>query len=444
MRHVGDGDDQAVPGTDARDVHGVVEIARILAVDRDERQRAQIAPDDGFFRMHVIGNALRGQEGRGIEFVGEAFRVCRGEDLEARIGSRTEVTDDLAAHGRLAVALQPHLDDVAILDARIARDRNRIGERAVVRFHPGRLRLSAVRAEHQLPAPLDDLRHLAGEPAVAAALDRHAHHVAVEGAAVPTRRHEHVVLAAGSAEDGRYEAVPLGLEMQHPGDESATRNSMRGRCRRPPLPLTFHHGGGHRSLVPLRARLCPPFAVRRSFRRRFEPVAVSVERRVPLSEQLAQRASQRLPRGVPEMQLPGELLQRQPVAARSIWTCIVRSLAALAPKGAETLSILIAVAVVRGAVTGHVLGEKRLERALQLRRHLARELVPAQRARRLVRAHERDAGRAEREVRFQRGGLVGRERSVDVLPEEFHAIRAMLEGIRQMLPSWVGVSMKLP
>ena len=146
MGHVRDGDHQPVAVADAGHVHGVVEVPRILAVDGDERQLAQIAAAGRVLRPDVVGHALRSQQGGGIELVGEAFRIGGGEDLEPRIAARAEVADDLPAQRPGALAQEAHLDQLSVLRARIARHRDGIGKGAIVRLHPGGLGLHAIDA----------------------------------------------------------------------------------------------------------------------------------------------------------------------------------------------------------------------------------------------------------------------------------------------------------
>src|SRR5438270_1927684 len=89
----------------------------------------------------------------------------------------------------------------------------------------------------------------------------------------------------------------------------------------------------------------------------------------------------------------------------SSWTCMMGNL------------VLFFAAVVRRAVTRHVLDQEGLQRALQLGRHLPGQLVPAEHARRLVGAYEGDAGRTSRQVGFERRCPLRRKRSIHVLAE---------------------------
>ena len=243
--HVGDGDHQAVAGAHARDVDGVVEVARVLAVDGDERQRAQIAAADDVLGAHVRGHVLRCEQGRRIELVGEAGSVRRGEDLEAWIAARAEHLHDVALQltaRAAAVALQPHLDHVVLIGAVVARHDDVLGETAVVGNDPGRLALRLVGAERELPAALDHLDHLARGAPVAALGAAHADHVAVERALRLAGRNEDVVLPAAAAEERVDEAVAFGLEVQHADHFAGARVGLRGALFGAALARPFGHG----------------------------------------------------------------------------------------------------------------------------------------------------------------------------------------------------------
>src|SRR5207237_1400162 len=87
-----------------------------------------------------------------------------------------------------------------------------------------------VDAQCKLPAALDDLEHLAGETAVAAADGARAHHVAVERALGELRRDEEVVLTPTVTQEGRHEPISFGLEMDGAGHLGA--GPRRTRLRR--------------------------------------------------------------------------------------------------------------------------------------------------------------------------------------------------------------------
>ena len=72
MRHVGDGHDQAVAVAVAFREHGVVEVARVLAVDGDQRDGAQVFACAGRGRLGRVGIGQRlgaelGQDGVGVD-----------------------------------------------------------------------------------------------------------------------------------------------------------------------------------------------------------------------------------------------------------------------------------------------------------------------------------------------------------------------------------------
>ena len=215
---VRDGHHQAVAAGRARDVDGVVEIARVLAVDGHERQVAQVAPAGDLVGVDVVRDALRGDQRRRVELVCESLRIRGSEDLEAGIAAVAQDGDDLALQRSLELAVQPDLDHVAVACARMARDRDVAHQIAVVGDHPLRLSLRLVDPQRELAPALDDLEHFAGEPAVAAAHGARPDHVPVERALRELRRHEEIVFAAAVAEERRDEAVPFRLHVDDAGE----------------------------------------------------------------------------------------------------------------------------------------------------------------------------------------------------------------------------------
>ena len=179
---------------------GIVEIARILAVDGDQRQMPQIAPPGDLLGMHVIGHALRGDQRRRIEFVGESLGVGAGQDLEARIAPVAEHRDDLALQRSLELAMKAHLHHVAVLRPGMTGDRDVFGEVAVVGNHPLRLPLGLVDPERELAAALDDLEHFSRQTAIASPDGPGANDVAVERSSDVLRRNEEIVFASSVAE----------------------------------------------------------------------------------------------------------------------------------------------------------------------------------------------------------------------------------------------------
>ena len=184
MRHVGDRDHQTVATWRPRDVDGIIEIARILAVDGDQRQMAQIAPPSDLLGMHMIGHALRGDQRRRIEFVGESLRVCASQRLELRIAPAAEHRDDLALQRSLDLAMQAHV----------------LGKGAVVGNHPLRLPLGLVDPKRELAAALDDLEHFSRQTAIAPPDGPGADDVAVQRPSDVLRRDEEIVFAPSVAE----------------------------------------------------------------------------------------------------------------------------------------------------------------------------------------------------------------------------------------------------
>ena len=120
MRDVGDGDHEPVhpslaPPLDPLDVDRVVEVARVLAVDGDERRgavrsrrpRPILAPD-------VVGDGPRLGLDRLGEHVGEPLRVGDLQHLDARLAGPADRLDDRAREPRGA-RIERDLHDVAVL-----------------------------------------------------------------------------------------------------------------------------------------------------------------------------------------------------------------------------------------------------------------------------------------------------------------------------------------
>ena len=318
MRDVRDGDHQAVAAGRPRDVDGVVEIARVLAVDGHERQVAQVAPAGDLVGVDMVRDALGGDQRRRVELVRESFRVRGGEDLEAGIAAVAQDGDDLALQRPLDFPVEPDLDHVAVARAGMARNRDVACQIAVVGDHPLRFSLRLVDPERELAPPLDDLDHLAREPPVAAAHGPRPHHVPVERALGELRRHEEIVLAAAVAEQRRDEAVPFRLQMDDAGDfrprlARALRRSlvaMHARSfdhrRRRSARLRPGRLAGSRAAVPVGAVVTLDFAV-----------DVTVVTGATVLHQIGESAAQRMPLGLAEAELAGELLEGEPLSARA-------------------------------------------------------------------------------------------------------------------------------
>ena len=82
MRHIGDCHDQTKAAAHGFGEHGVVEIACILAVDRDQRQLAQIDAAGNFIAPDFIGRDLR------LDLCGFAQRLLRPFVRQAVAGDR--------------------------------------------------------------------------------------------------------------------------------------------------------------------------------------------------------------------------------------------------------------------------------------------------------------------------------------------------------------------
>jgi hypothetical protein len=137
MRHIGDGDDEPVAVAVRFGVDGVVEIARVVAVDRDQRQAAQVDAAL-FFRLGDFRFDARDiAQHDGWPFVGQVVAGDRHLDDERRRQAFAEHGEDAAHRPALRGRRIGDLGDDDLAGARAAilarRDQDVLMQTAVVR-----------------------------------------------------------------------------------------------------------------------------------------------------------------------------------------------------------------------------------------------------------------------------------------------------------------------
>jgi len=235
--HVGDPDQQAPSGApapaDVRDplaVDRVVEVARILSIDRDHRDVAQVHPP-----TQVGGTDLPGQTSRlGKRRIGEFMRdvelADRDLDFHPRIVDLAQDLDDPADRLRMSRRGIHDLagDHLAMAGtARIPRrDQDVVLDALVLRHDDVDATLVEEAPDQHLVGPLGDLDDgaLGASPVIGAdLLDQHP--VAMHGLLHLARRQEHVGLAIVADQEAEAVAmsldpagdeIELGGEQQHP------------------------------------------------------------------------------------------------------------------------------------------------------------------------------------------------------------------------------------
>ncbi len=201
MAHVGDRDHQPEPGRVGLGIDGVVEIARVLAVDRDQRQRAQVLASRAGLARHLAAVAARLRERLRREGMRQPVRGDR--ELDRRIGAAILGQHPQDAPDRIAVAarLLDDLDHGEVAVARraraLARHDHALAHAAVVGRHETDAALERKAAGDLLGAPLEHLddRPL-GPAAIVAPGDARRRAVAVKQHAHLAVRQEQVVALA--------------------------------------------------------------------------------------------------------------------------------------------------------------------------------------------------------------------------------------------------------
>ena len=236
VRDVRHGHRQAKAAAERLDQHRVVEVARVLAVDGDDGQRAEVEPSrdrrgqrrgwnaargGGDLRRELERQVVRMDDGLGLDprVVGRAEHVG---DADLGVGRETGVADDLGDH-HVAVAR-------AALGA--ARDEDRQREPLLLGHeHRGRPPLTED-ADDSVGTSFQDLHDapLDAAPSLER-LDPDEHAVAVHGRAHTPRRHVHV-LGIGLVRRTEREAVAV--------DAQAAGHEVEARRQRVAVALGAH------------------------------------------------------------------------------------------------------------------------------------------------------------------------------------------------------------
>ena len=217
MTDIGDGNDQPPPLLAARDrlaVHRVVEIARVLAVDRHERHIAQIDTATQVARLHAVRQAVRQREGLGRELVRHRELAHGDLDFHARIVDGAQHLDHAPDRLHVALRLLQDLDhdDLAGLcrQGRAGRHEDVVLDTLVLRHDDGHTAFVEQAADELVGAAFDDLDDLAfGTTAAVGAGHACQHAVAVQHLAHFVLG-QHEVLARIVA-DQEAEAVAVAL-----------------------------------------------------------------------------------------------------------------------------------------------------------------------------------------------------------------------------------------
>ena len=231
VAHVRDGDEEPEARAARLGEDRIVEVARVLAVDGDERRRAQVLAPLERRRRHFAPVAARDRERFGRKFVGEAVRGDR--ELDRRI--RAAAVRQHAQHAPDGIAVPARLlgdlDDGEVAMTRgaagIARHDHALADAPVVRRHESDAALEREAARDLRRAPLEHLDDGALRAAAfvapgdacrrTVAVKQHAHlAVRQEQVVAAVIRHEEpeaVAVAAHRADDERKpvdEAVFMG------------------------------------------------------------------------------------------------------------------------------------------------------------------------------------------------------------------------------------------
>jgi len=214
MRHVGDGDQQPPALAAPLAIHGVVEVARGVAVDGHQRQFGNVHASGAILSFHLVGNLARLRPRRRREFERQFVLSERDFDFHPRIGVIAEHFDDAPHRARRFRRLRNqlhrhHLPGVGAFAAR--RDEDVLRQPLVLRRHHPH----AMFVEHAPDdARIDALQHfddLAFRPSAPVdAGDAHHHAVAVQHPAHLFRFEINIVAAIVAAQEA--EAVLVSLD----------------------------------------------------------------------------------------------------------------------------------------------------------------------------------------------------------------------------------------
>ncbi|VWC36931.1 hypothetical protein BPS26883_06741 [Burkholderia pseudomultivorans] len=223
VRHVGDRDDQpeavAAADLDRLAVDRIVEVARVLAVDRHERHVAQVDAEAQVGRAHLVRQRGGIVERRLAELVRHAVLAHRDLDLHARIVDVAEHLDDAAERLRMAAREIGQLDDDDLPDLRllhVLRDQDVVADALVFGRDDQRAVLVEQAADHALVRALGHLDDMPfGAAAAVVADDPRQHAVVVHHLLHLAVRQEQVILAVVAD----HEAVAVAMALHATGDE---------------------------------------------------------------------------------------------------------------------------------------------------------------------------------------------------------------------------------
>ena len=170
VAHVRNRDDEAEAAGAPLGVHRIVEIPRVLPVDRHQRELAQVRPRARLAAIHLLAVRLRLAQRRRRKLVRQIGARDRGlgGELDRSIGIQALADHRLRGRRGAGVTRDPRNDPVAVACAVQIRRRHRAAQLqpAVGRVHPGAAALDLHRAEERGHAALQHLLHGA-RPAIA-------------------------------------------------------------------------------------------------------------------------------------------------------------------------------------------------------------------------------------------------------------------------------------
>jgi len=217
MRHVGDRDDQAeavaAPHFHRLAVDSIVEVARIFAVDRNQRHIAQIDAMLHVDGTHFVGQFRGGVEGSLAELVRHAVFAHGDFDFHAGVVDVAEHFDDAPQRLRMAARKvrqldHHHLPDLRLL--RVLRDQDVVADALLFGRDDQRAVLVQQAADHALVRAVGHLDDMAfGTPAPVITDDTRQHAIVVHDLLHFARRQEQVVLAVVA--DQKAVAVAMAL-----------------------------------------------------------------------------------------------------------------------------------------------------------------------------------------------------------------------------------------
>ena len=225
VRNVRDVHAEEVPLFGAGKGHGVVEVARVIAVDGDDRLLPEVA-------AHTRNDALRSRffrfrEGAGRECLGQPRRGDERVLLHFEVAAPAEHAHDLPL-GRPAVGVSgdAHEHLFARHGARAARDTNLVAEPALVRLDEPALLLAVIGSRKLLHAAGDDGMH-ARLVAAFAADEHRVHRIAVQRAVHAVAGQEQVLPSVLAQQEAEPALVALHGALDEPefigGDEPTAR-----------------------------------------------------------------------------------------------------------------------------------------------------------------------------------------------------------------------------